>query len=241
MAFLHLVDAVKRRLHRDIVADPVLHARVLNLYLCGEAYPHAVDDYFPVAHVECPELASMMRTHMQEEDKHIALYAKAIRMLGCEVVDLDDSAIFNVVIRSHTPSPWRVEAGMDRDARNDRIANFLAHAHFLEKRVAHSLTMHQEACAHSPSPYPGKAVAAVLADERRHVAYTHAAVYDLVPRQRANDILAEHQRAEKRANLDFSSRTLLRLIRGEPTHWPATRRPFFGACAWAMRGMLAGA
>ena len=241
MAFLHLIDAVKRRLHRDIVADPVLHARVLNLYLCGEAYPHAVDDYFPVEHVECPELAAMMRTHMQEEDKHIALYAKAIRMLGCEVLDLGDEAIFNAVIRSHTPSPWRVEPDMDRDARNDRIANFLAHAHYLEKRVAHSLAIHQEACAHSPSPYPGKAVAAVLADERRHVAYTFDAVHDLVPRQRAIDILAEHQRAEHRANLDFSARTLLRLTREEAAHWPLGRRPFFGACAWAMRGMLVGA
>lgn len=241
MVVLHLVDAVKRRLHRDIVADPVLHARVLNLYLCGEAYPHAVDDYFPVDHVECPDLQATMRTHRQEEDKHIALYAKAIEKLGCEVIDLDDSAIFNAVIRSHTPSPWRVEPGMTADTRNDRIANFLAHAHFLEKRVAHSLEMHQEACAHSPSPYPGKAVAAVLADERRHVAYTRDAVFDVVSRQRANDILAEHRRAEYRANLDFSSRTLLRLIREEAKHWPVGRRPFFGAVAWTMRGILAGA
>ncbi|KGQ18782.1 hypothetical protein LF41_315 [Lysobacter dokdonensis DS-58] len=241
MPALHLIDAVKRRLHRDIVADPVLHARVLNLYLCGEAYPHAVDDYFPIEHVDCPDLASTMRAHMQDEDKHIALYAKAIEKLGCEVIDLDDSAIFNVVIRSHTPSPWRVEPGMDADARNDRIANFLAHAHFLEKRVAHSLEMHLDACAHSPSPYPGKAVSAVLSDENRHVAYTIDAVHDLVPRQRANDILAEHARAERRANLDFSSRTLLRLLREEADHWPAGRRPFFGAVAWAMRRMIAGA
>jgi hypothetical protein len=233
------IDAIKRRLHRDIVADPILHARVLNLYLCGEAYPHAVDDYFPVEHVECPELAAMMRTHQQDEDKHIALYAKAIHKLGAEVVDLGDEAIFNAVIRSHTPNPWKVEAAMDRDARRDRVANFLAHAHFLEKRVAHSLGMHHDACAHSPSPYPGKAVSAVLADEERHVAYTHEALFDLVPRQRAHDILAEHRRAERKANLDFSSRTLRRLIREESARWPVGRKPFFGACAWAMRGMLA--
>jgi hypothetical protein len=234
-----VIDAIKRRLHRDIVADPVLHARVLNLYLCGEAYPHAVDDYFPVEHVECPELAQMMRTHQQEEDKHIALYAKAIRKLGQPVVQLGDEAIFNAVIRSHTPSPWRVEPGMDRDATRDRVANFLAHAHFLEKRVAHSLGMHQDACAHSPSPYPGKAVAAVLADENRHVRYTHEAVFDLVPTQRAHDILATHRRAERRANFDFSSRTLRRLLREEAARWPFGRRPFFGACTWAMRGALA--
>ena len=38
------IDAVKRRLHREIVADPVLHGLVLNLYLNGEEYPHLVDD-----------------------------------------------------------------------------------------------------------------------------------------------------------------------------------------------------
>ena len=236
---MSVADAIKRRLHRDIVADPVLHARVLNLYLCGEAYPHAVDDYFPVEHVECPELAQLMRTHQHEEDKHIALYAKAIRKLGQPVLQLGDEAIFNAVIRSHTPAPWRVEPGMDADARRDRVANFLAHAHFLEKRVAHSLGMHQEACAHSPSPYPGKAVAAVLADENRHVRYTHDAVFDLVPRQRAHDILASHRRAETRAHFDFSSRTLRGLLRDEAERWPASRRPFFTACTWAMRGALA--
>src|SRR5262245_42269048 len=75
----NVVDAAKSRSHRDIVADPILHARVLNLYLCGEAYPHAVDDYFPVEHVDSPDLAQRMRSHLKEEDKHAALYAKAIQ------------------------------------------------------------------------------------------------------------------------------------------------------------------
>lgn len=235
---MHLIDSIKQRLHRDIVADPLLHARVLNLYLCGEAYPHAVDDYFPVAHVQCPELAAKMRAHLQDEDKHVALYAKAIGKLGQAVIDLDGSAIFNHVIRAHTAAPWRVEAGMDADTTRERVANFLAHAHFLEKRVAHSLGMHQEACAHSPSEYPGKAVAAVLADEIRHVGYTREAVFDLLPRQRALDVLAHHQRAELRANLDFSSTQLRRLLREEAPHWPAARRPFYRACSHAMRGLL---
>ena len=42
-----VIDGVKARLHRDIVADPVLHGMVLNLYLNGEQYPHRVSDYFP--------------------------------------------------------------------------------------------------------------------------------------------------------------------------------------------------
>jgi hypothetical protein len=53
-----VVGAVKRRLHRDIVADPVLHGLVLNLYLNGERYPHRVDDYFPLAAVNDAQLES---------------------------------------------------------------------------------------------------------------------------------------------------------------------------------------
>ena len=236
---MKLIDSIKKQLHRDIVANPVLHARVLNLYLCGEAYPHAVDDYFPVEHVECPELAQMMSTHMQEEDKHIALYAKAIEKLGQQVIDLPNACIFNHVIRSHTAEPWKVESQLDRDAKRDKVANFLAHAHWLEKRVEHSLTMHLEACAHSPSPYPGKAVAAVLSDETRHVRYTREAIFDLVPRQRAIDIIEAHRGAEYRANLDFSSSQLRRLIGEEGSHWPSARKPFYQACSFVMRGVLA--
>lgn len=236
---MNLIDAIKRRLHRDVVADPVLHARVLNLYLSGEAYPHAVDDYFQTDHVECPELAAKMRRHWQDEDKHVLLYTKAIHKLGVEVIDLPPPCIFNHVIRVHTPEPWRADATMDRDRKRERLANFMAHAHFLEKRVAHSLDMHFDACAQANSDYPGKAVAAVLADENRHVSYTHEAVFDLVPAQRAQAILATHRRAEKRANLDFSSSQLRRLLATERPHWPGARRGFYRACAFAMKGVLA--
>ena len=48
---MDIIAGIKRRLHRDIVADPVLHGLVLNLYLNGEQYPHRVSDYFPFAAV----------------------------------------------------------------------------------------------------------------------------------------------------------------------------------------------
>lgn len=236
------IGSIKRRLHRDIVADPVLHARVLNLYLCGEAYPHAVDDYFPVDHVEQvsgPELAATMREHMADEDKHIALYAKAIGKLGEEVISLPEADIFNHVIRSHTPEPWKVEPHMDADRKRDRIANFLAHAHWLEKRIARSLEYHFDACAQAASDYPAKAVGAVLADEQRHQRYTREAVFDLVPRRRAVEIIASHRRAESRANLDFSARELRRLLVDEGEHWPAGRKLTYRACAFVMEGVLA--
>lgn len=236
------ISLIKRRLHRDIVADPVLHARVLNLYLCGEAYPHAVDDYFPVEHVEevsGPELAATMRAHVADEDKHIVLYAKAIRKLGEEVTQLSDADIFNHVIRSHTPDPWRIEPGMNVDEKRDRIANFLAHAHWLEKRIARSLEFHVDACAQASSDYPAKAVAAVLSDEHRHMRYTLEAVFDLVPRRLAVEITATHRRAEQCANLDFSARQLRRLLVEEGERWPGGRKLSYRVCAFVMKGVLA--
>ncbi|MDQ6685354.1 MAG: hypothetical protein M3Z16_09510 [Pseudomonadota bacterium] len=232
------VDAIKRRLHRDIVADPILHARVLNLYLCGEAYPHTVDDYFPIDHVDCPELRALMQRHMADEDKHIALYAKAIKKLGAEVVDLPPPDVFNHVIRSHTRQPWRVAAEMPRQEKLGRLAGFFAHAHWLEKRIARSLDFHVEACAHAATSFPGKVVATVLGDEQRHVGYTREAVFDLVPRRQALAILDHHRRAERRANLDFSCSQLRRLLVEEAERWPAGRKPWYGACASAMRLML---
>jgi hypothetical protein len=235
---MHLIESIKRRLHRDIVADPVLHARVLNLYLNGEAYPHRVDDYFPVAFVEAPELASRMRVHMAEEDKHVLLYGRAIEKLGCSVEDLPFACIFNAVIRQHTPAAWAVREDQDRDTRRLHLAHFLAHAHCLEKRVARSLEYHVDACAHAASPYPAKAVSAVLADEHEHVRYTAEAVEELLPRSAALAVWQLHETAEHRANLDFSSSQLKRLLRENKTSWPASRRGFYRACSIAMRGLL---
>lgn len=225
-----LVDALKRRMHRDVVANPAVHAAVLNLYLNGERYPHKVDDYFPIAAVEDRALADQMAAHAHDEDKHVALYAKAIEKLGHEVVDLPDDDIFNHVIRVHTPEPWRIAAGMDADERKRRLAHFLAHAHWLEKRIARSLDYHLEACEQATSDYAGKAVAAVMRDEHRHVAYTREAVLELLPRGEALAVLALHRRAEAFANLDFSRRQMRKLLALQPRVFPGASRALYRAC-----------
>src|SRR5438045_6872517 len=100
---MYLIASIKRRLHRDIVADPVLHGRVLNLYLNGEQYPHRVRDYFPAAALEDVALEQRMREHLREEDKHVALYMKAIRAIGQPVAELPLEDVYNTVILRHTP------------------------------------------------------------------------------------------------------------------------------------------
>jgi len=233
-----MIGSIKARLHRDIVADPVLHGLVLNLYLNGEEYPHRVSDYFPLAAVDDPTLERMMRDHMADEDKHIALYRRAIEKLEQPVLVQPLQDIFNDVIRRHTPVSFAIESGADRDTCRRQLAHFFAHLHFLEKRVATSLHYHLDACAHAPSDYPAKVISAVLGDEVRHVRYTRDVVMQLLPAQAANEVLATHARAERRANLDFSAFQLGRLVREQAARFPRWRGAFYRACTAMLAGVL---
>src|SRR2546421_2065344 len=230
-----IIRGIKRRLHRDIVADPVLHGRVLNLYLNGEQYPHRVENYFPMAAVEDPALERRMREHLREEDKHVALYSKAIRELGQPVVELPMREIYNTVICRHTPPP-DAAALIPADRGRLTLAHFLAHLHWLETRIAHSLEYHLDACAHACSPYPAKAVHAILADEREHVAYTREALMELVPRRTAHRVLAIHRRAESRANREFSARELRRLRDEEGVRIAPLRRALYAGSVALLQG-----
>jgi hypothetical protein len=234
-----LIDRIKSRLHRDIVADPVLHGMVLNLYLNGEQYPHRVSDYFPFAAVEEPELERRMRAHMADEDKHIALYTRAIEKLGQPVTVQPLDETFNGVIRRHTQASFTIETGDSRDTCRMKLAHFFAHLHFLEKRVARSLEYHVDACAHSASDYPQKVIGAVLGDETRHVRYTREVVTEVLPARLAARVLELHECAERRANLDFSAGQLGRLVREQAARFPALRGRIYGACAALLAGVLA--
>ncbi len=233
---MRLAHSIKRRLHRDIVADPVLHGRVLNLYLNGEQYPHRVHDYFPMAAVEDAALERRMRQHLREEDKHVALYIKAIRELGQPVTELPMQDVYNTVIRRHTPPP----AIAPGDASRLTLAHFLAHLHHLESRVAQSLEYHAEACAHSESPYAAKAVHVILEDERSHAAYTREALFGLVPTAVAHEVLAIHRRAESSANREFSARELKRLLGEEGKRFGSASRALYACAALLQGGTLHG-
>jgi hypothetical protein len=235
---MKIIDTVKRRLHRDIVGDPLLHGLVLNLYLNGEQYPHLVDDYFPIAVGEEWGLADSMRNHLADEDKHVALYTRAISKLDQPVLTLPMADIFNEVIRTHTPASFAIRREDDCDTRRLKLAHFLAHAHFLEKRIARSLGYHVEACLHAVSPYPGKAVAAVLHDEMHHVTYTREAVYELLPSRTANAVLDLHRAAEQRANLDFSQRQMSRLLREYASRFSFGHRLLYRSSVALLQGFL---
>jgi hypothetical protein len=232
-----VIGHIKARLHRDIVADPVLHGLVLNLYLNGEQYPHRVSDYFPFAAAE-PGLERRMRDHMADEDKHIALYTRAIEKLQQRVYEQPLADVFNDVIRRHTPVSFSIEPGADRDTCRLRLANFFAHLHFLEKRVATSLHYHLDACAHAATDYPEKVIGAVLGDEVRHVRYTRDVVTELLPAQTAADVLKVHERAERRANLDFSATQLGQLVREQASRFPRWRGSFYRICTAILGGVL---
>lgn len=218
---------IKRRLHRDICRDPVLHGLVLNLYLNGEEYPHRIDDYFPVWAVADAQLLSAMKSHMQDEDKHVALYRKAIQKIGQPIVELPLADVYNEVIRGHTEQSFRIDESDSSDQRVFKLASFFAHLHFLEKRIARSLEYHLEGCSSSPSAYSEKAVGIVFGDEIHHVQYTREAVFHLLPVEKAKRVLNHHRRAEAKANLDFSSRQLSQLSSKYSDRFPRARRRIY--------------
>ena len=93
--------------------------------------------------------------------------------------------VFNVVIRWFTPGTFHIVPGDSADVKREKLANFMAHCHYLEKRVARSLEYQADASEDAASAMVGKAVRAVLQDEGRHVNYTIDAVHDLLAEKAA--------------------------------------------------------
>ncbi len=201
-----VVGAVKELWHRDLVARPDTHAWVLSLYRAGELHPQTVDDYFPLAAAEDPSLRESMTRHSADEGRHVKIYDGAIAKLGEPRTEFDGLDVFNVVIRRETDASFRLDDGLSPDGRRERLAHFLAHAHFLEKRITRSLEYHLDACSRAGRRDVERAVAVVHADEERHTTYTLEAVHDLLPHARAEHVIAVHRRGEARANLRFSAR-----------------------------------
>jgi hypothetical protein len=233
---MYIIDRLKNRLHRDIAHDPRAHGWVLNLYLNGERYPQTVCDYFQSEYAPTTELADLIKLHEKDEHKHELLFAKAIRSLDQPVVELPRVDVFNVVIRWFTPGTFHIVPTDREDVRREKLANFMAHCHFLEKRVARSLEYQADASLDSPSPVVAKAVRAVLHDEGRHVNYTVEAVHDLLPRRQRQDVLDAHRRAEAKANLRFSHMQM-RTFLARHTHLvPRHRRLLYRVCGAFMEG-----
>jgi hypothetical protein len=231
-----LIDHVKDRFHRDLAADPVTHGWVLNLYLGGERYPQRVCDYFQADFAPGEELAADLRKHARDEDKHVQLFAHGLRQLEQPVIELPIGDVFNEVIRSFTPGTFHIVEADPPDVRRRKLANFLAHAHHLERRVARSFAYHMEACETAGQPAIARLVAAVHKDESHHVRYTREAVFDLLSRREAAATLELHRRAEAKANLIFSARQVRSFLTCFEAVTPRHRRWLYRLSAFVMEG-----
>jgi hypothetical protein len=231
-----IVDRVKDRFHRDIASDPVTHGWVLNLYLEGERYPQRVCDYFQADFAPGAELAADLRRHARDEDKHVQLFGHGLRLLGQPLTALPMGDVFNEVIRSFTPGTFHIVEADPPDVRRRKLANFLAHAHHLERRVARSFAYHMEACETAGQPAIARLVTAVHKDESHHVSYTREAVFDLLPRREAAAVFELHRRAEAKANLTFSARQVRAFLTRFQAVTPRHRRWLYRLSAFIMEG-----
>jgi len=227
-----LEGRLKRRWHDELVADDATHAWVLNLYRAGERHPVTVDDYFPVEHAPA-WLAPRMAQHRDEEARHDRIYAGAIAKLGQPLVEYTGLDVFNVAIRAHTDAVFRIVDSDSAQERTAKLAHFLAHAHFLEARIATSLEMHVDACERAGKHDVARAVGIVLDDEREHARYTLDAVHRLLPSSAAAQaVLDVHRRGEARANLAFSARQVR-------AHLARKHDAIWHVCALAMEQAVA--
>jgi hypothetical protein len=231
-----IVDRVKDRFHRDIASDPVTHGWVLNLYLEGERYPQRVCDYFQADFAPGEELAADLRRHGRDEAKHVQLFGHGLRLLGQPLVALPLGDVFNEVIRSFTPGTFHITEADPPDVRRRKLANFLAHAHHLERRVARSFAYHMEACEAAGQPAIAKVVTAVHKDESHHVSYTREAVFELLPRREALAVMELHRRAEAKANLTFSARQVRAFLTRFKAATPRHRQWLYRLSAFVMEG-----
>jgi hypothetical protein len=232
---MNIIDGIKRQFHRDLVADPVTHGWVLNLYLGGERYPQRVCDYFQSRFAPNAELSQQIDRHAADEEKHSRLFAHGIEMLGQPIVELDMGDIFNDVIRSFTPGTFHIVESDSPEKKRWKLANFMAHAHCLEKRVARSFAYHADACQHATRPALLGILEVAHRDEERHVSYTRDTVYELLTREEADGIMEEHRRAEAKANLIFSQKQVRAFLRQFPANCSRRHCVLYRICAMLMK------
>lgn len=230
----NVIDSIKGGFHGDLVANPVTHGWVLNLYRGGERYPQRVCDYFQSDFAPTQELAAQLRRHAAEEDKHVHLFSHALKSIGQPVVEVEMGDVFNEVIRSFTPGTFHIVESDLPEARRRKLANFMAHAHHLEKRVARSFAYHIDACEKVRKHGVAEMVALAKHDEENHVRYTKTTVFDLLTRREANEVMEVHRRAEARANLLFSQRQVRIFLARFSDTTPKYRQWMFRICAAIM-------
>jgi hypothetical protein len=230
----NVIDSIKGGFHHDLVANPVTHGWVLNLYRGGERYPQRVCDYFQSDYAPTPHLAAQLRQHAAEEDKHVNLFGQALKTLEQPVVEIELGDVFNEVIREFTPGTFHIVETDPPEARRRKLANFLAHAHHLEKRVARSFAYHIDACEKARRHEVAELVARARHDEEHHVRYTRETVFDLLTRREAGEVMEVHRRAEARANLVFSQKQVRSFLARFSDCTPKHRQWLFRICARLM-------
>lgn len=230
----NIIDSIKGRFHGEMVSNPTIHGWVLNLYRGGERYPQRVCDYFQSDFAPTKELAARLRQHAAEEDKHVHIFSQALKSIEQPVVEVELGDVFNEVIRSFTPGTFHIVESDTPEERRRKLANFLAHAHHLEKRVARSFAYHIDACERAGADGVARVVAIAKYDEEGHVRYTRAAVFDLLTRREADEVMEVHCRAEAKANLIFSQRQVRAFLNRFSNTTPKHRRWLYRICAMLM-------
>ena len=233
-----IIDRVKDRFHRDIASDPVTHGWVLNLYLEGERYPQRVCDYFQADFAPGEELARgppAPRPRRGQARPALRPWPAPARPAAGRAppgrrVQRGDP----LVHPRHLPYP---REPIRRRSAARKLANFLAHAHHLERRVARSFAYHMEACETAGQPaiaQPGGRGAQGREPSRAVTPARRCS--SCSPAARPQAVMELHRRAEAKANLTFSARQVRAFLTQFQAVTPRHRRWLYRLSAFLMEG-----
>ena len=183
---MFIIDGMKARAHREVVANPSRMGGCSICTLTANATPKRSAIIFRASIDSDAELAANIVHHAADETKHVRIYTRALESIGQPVEDLAPPFVFNEVIHSFTPDTFHIVSADHEDVRREKLVNFLAPRPLSRK-------------AGGPvDRIPCRRLRGTKARQRREMrgcrdaqtkrgtcAYTREAVVDLLPRRKA--------------------------------------------------------
>ncbi|MFT7522114.1 MAG: fatty acid desaturase [Kiritimatiellia bacterium] len=228
-----LAHRMKVRWFMDILRAPEARLHLWSLYYHGEAY----EELHPLGvwiHKLAPHWASNLRSHLDDENRHAALFAGLLAAEGHAPRPLQgEEDVGWYLLHQVVPDVCRA-AGRPGLLSAEHSARYLGFLHSLERRSVSDLEALLEAAKQLGDQPVCGVVTDILADERWHAAWTWRAMCKIAGSAAEAEAIYEPIRtAERRAMLQVT-RKLLAVFEGLGARPQGT-----GRLRWTAMRMLA--
>jgi fatty acid desaturase len=201
---------MKVLLFRDILTCPAARHHLFSIYYTGEAY----EEIHPTGvYVEKlpPWLGRLLARHLSDETRHANVFRSLLAGEGAAPEALAPDEDVGWYCLTHTVPDVVAKAGGPEAFGEGEAMRYMAFLHALELRSTSDLFALIEAARGLGEEKVARTIESIVADERRHAAYTHAAVFRLASTDgEARRALARVLRAERAAYAQTLARILSR-------------------------------